>query len=221
MARDKLSAWKDALEDSNPPKMLGVSAFGELHRDGHIKYLAISSASWRPLLKFSQVSFPKQFSVGVLNAFLVCPPCLGCCVRLQACVSPVSGLVSQLCPPILSPILSRLVFLLFLVLSPSLSRWSGMLCLPTRLCFSCLRSCLPAGLGCCVRLRLPGLCFSCLRSCLPSCPHPWACFLSAGLGCRDRLSSWSGILSLPRTACVSPTVWGLRWCGVIFVLAEK
>jgi len=52
MARDKLSAWKDALEDSNPPKILGVSAVGQLHRDGHIKYLAVSSASWYALLNF-------------------------------------------------------------------------------------------------------------------------------------------------------------------------
>ena len=52
MAREKLSPWKDAWEDSNPPKMLGVSAFGQLRRDGHIKYLAISSASWYLLLKF-------------------------------------------------------------------------------------------------------------------------------------------------------------------------
>ena len=230
MAREKLSAWKDAWEASNPPKMLGVSAFGELHRDGRIKYLAISSASWRPLLKFSQVSFPKQFSVGVLNAFLVCPPCLGCCICLPACVSLVSpgfvshlvpaclslvsGLVSQLVslvwdavsayrlvfllsPPVLSPILSRLVFPLFLVLSSSLSPWSGMLYLPTRLCFSCLPrfclpscpglssscfwSCLPAclpGLGCCICLpapSCPGLSFSCFWSCLPAC--------LPGLGC--------------------------------------
>eukprot|EP00434_Breviolum_minutum_P043794 symbB.v1.2.039056.t1/scaffold6321.1/size19036/2 len=50
MARDKLSAWKDALEDSNPPKMLGVSAVGQLHRDGHIKYLAVSSDMDEPLV---------------------------------------------------------------------------------------------------------------------------------------------------------------------------
>lgn len=52
MAREKLSEWKDAWKDFNPPIMLGVSACGQLHRDGHIKYLAISSASWYLLLKF-------------------------------------------------------------------------------------------------------------------------------------------------------------------------
>ena len=208
MAREKLSAWKDAWDASNPPKMLGVSAFGELHRDGHIKYLAISSASWRPLLKFSQVSFPKTvfcwgpqcfLSVSALSG-LLCPPpglCFSCLRSrlpalspdfvsrlVPACLSLVSGLVSQLVslvwdavsayplvfllsPPVLSPILSRLVFLLFLVLSPSLSPWSGMLYLPTRLCFSCLpRFCLPS---------CPGLSFSCFWSCLLAC--------LPGLGC--------------------------------------
>ena len=56
---------------------------------------------------------PKQFIVRVLNAFLVCPPWLGCCVRLAG-----------------------LVFLLSPVLSPSLSPiWSGMLCPPVWVCF--------------------------------------------------------------------------------------
>ena len=89
---------------------------------------------------------PKQFTVGVLNAFLVCPPWLGCRVRLAG-----------------------LVFLLSPVLSPI---WSGMLCPPVWVCFflvsglglgcrvrllglspspACLPSCLPAGLGCRVR----------------------------------------------------------------------
>ena len=50
--------------------------------------------------------FSKQFTVGVLSAFLMGPPCLERCVRL-------SGLVFLLCP-VLSPIS------LSLVLSPSL-----------------------------------------------------------------------------------------------------
>ena len=67
MAREKLSAWKDAWNDSNPPKMLGVSAFGQLHRDGHIKYLTISSASGYPLLKFFSVCL--NFLMGLLYLF--------------------------------------------------------------------------------------------------------------------------------------------------------
>ncbi len=36
--------------------------------------------------------FPKDFAVGVLNAFLVCPPCLECCVCLLRISVTVWGL---------------------------------------------------------------------------------------------------------------------------------
>ena len=38
----------------------------------------------------------KQFSAGVLNAFLVCPPCVECCVRLAGVSQLVSGLVPHI-----------------------------------------------------------------------------------------------------------------------------
>ena len=132
---------------------------------------------------------------------------------LSPSLSPIwSGM---LCPPRWSclPLVYGLV-------SPSLSPiWSGMLCPPRWSClslvfglvsqlvshlvwdavsaslvvsFSCLRPCLPSGLGCCVRLAgrvfllssalspiWSGwlvVSFSCLRSCVPAC-------LPAGLGC--------------------------------------
>ena len=78
----------------------------------------------------------------------MCPPWLGCCVRL-----PSLGLLLS---PNLSPILA------------------GMLCPPpwSRLSLvSGLVSQLVSGLGCCV--RVPGLVFSCLRSCLPTCLPSW------------------------------------------------
>ena len=87
----------------------------------------------------------------------MCPPWLGCCVRL-----PSLGLLLS---PNLSPILV------------------GMLCPPpwSRLSLvSGLVSQLVSGLGCCV--RVPGLVFSCLRSCLPTCLPSWlGCCVRPGL----------------------------------------
>ena len=129
------------------------------------------------------------FDVGVLDAFLVFPPWLGCCVRLAG-----------------------LVFLLSPVLSPSLSPvLAGMLCPPRLACLrscllaclasglmpcpplspvlppSCLSACLPGGLGCFVPLLV--LSFSCPRSCPP------ACFQSC-LGCSFRLPGLVFFLSV-------------------------
>ena len=88
------------------------------------------------------------------------------------------------------------IFFLSLVLSPSLSPiWSGMLCPPRWPCLSlvcglvsglvchlgwdavsaslgCLRSCLPSGLGCCVRLA--GLVFLLSAVLSALCPPRWA-----------------------------------------------
>ena len=93
------------------------------------------------------------------------PPCLpsglGCCVRLAGLVfllSPVLSaiLAGMLCRPrwAVSGLVSQLVSHLVACLS------SGMLCLPPlglsfSCLWSCLRACLPSGLGCCVRLLGP------------------------------------------------------------------
>lgn len=53
--------------------------------------------SWRYM-------FPQTVSIGVLNAFLECPACLGCCVRLLGLVSS-----TMLCPLLVSGLVSHLV----------------------------------------------------------------------------------------------------------------
>ena len=158
------------------------------------------------------------------------PSGLGCCVRLarlvfllcavlspvlsailagMLCLSPVlspslspiwSGV---LCPPpwsclsLVSGLVSQLLSLFCLVACLS----SGMLCLPLLgLSFSCLWPCLPACLGCCVRLLGSSPSPACLRSFVPSC-------FPAGLVC-----PCSGFVS--KISCaICATVWGLRWCN--------
>ena len=151
--------------------------------------------------------FPKQLSVGVLNAFLVCrwddvsaplvlsfswlrsclPACppsgLGCCVRL------FGFLLSPALPPACVPAGLRCCAASLTLFLSSLQS-----CLPACLLdavsaslvfSSCFSACLPCGLGCCVCLLI--LSFSCLWPCLPSC-------LPSGLGCCVRLL---GLVFLP------------------------
>ena len=129
----------------------------------------------------STLSLPKQFTVGVPNAFLVCPwSCLPACPIWSrmlyplpcACLSLVSGpFLSPASSPSLSPLVwdavsasHGLVFLLspVLVLSPI---WSGMLCPPLWSCLS-----LVSGLVSQLVYRLGWDAVSARRSCLPACP---------------------------------------------------
>ena len=151
--------------------------------------------------------FPKQLSVGVLNAFLVCrwddvsaplvlsfswlrsclPACppsgLGCCVRL------FGFLLSPALPPACVPAGLRCCAASLTLFLSSLQS-----CLPACLLdavsaslvfSSCFSACFLCGLGCCVCLLI--LSFSCLWPCLPSC-------LPSGLGCCVRLL---GLVFLP------------------------
>ena len=153
------------------------------------------------------------------------PAGLGCCVRLPACVTLVSGLVSHLVSQLVwsAVCASRLVFFLSPVLSPILSlSWSGVLCVPRGLSFSCLRSCLPsclsAGLGCCVRLPAYVSLVSGLVSHLVS-QLVWSAvsasrlvfFLSPVLSPILSLS-WSGMLCPPPGLCFSSLRSSLPSC---------
>ena len=90
--------------------------------------------------------FPKQFTVGVLNAVLS-----------------VAALAAMLCPPPWS---------CFSLVSQLVSHLAWLLCPPP---WSCLPACLPSGLGCCVRLPglvflfSPVLSPACLLHCICSC----------------------------------------------------
>ena len=136
------------------------------------------------------------------------PSWLGCCVRLAGLSPVLSPSLSPiwsgvLCPPpwsclsLVSGLVSQLLSLFCLVACLS----SGMLCLPPLgLSFSCLWPCLPACLGCCVRLLGSSPSPACLRSFVPSC-------FPAGLVC-----PCSGFV--PKISCaICATVWGLRWCN--------
>ena len=106
---------------------------------------------WRPSQKSKSQSanlvivslfecfFPKQFTVGVLNAVLSVSALAGMlCPRLWSRLPLVSGLVSQLVSGLGCCV--RLPSLV-LLLSPNLSPiWAGVLLVSS---FSCLRSCLP------------------------------------------------------------------------------
>ena len=127
------------------------------------------------------IFFPKQFTVGVLNAVLSVSALAGMlCPRLWSRLPLVSGLVSQLVSGLGCCV--RLPSLV-LLLSPNLSpTWAGVLRPPpwSRLSLvSGLVSQLVSGLGCCVRLPC-----SCLPTCLPS----W-------LGCCVRLPGLVFLLS--------------------------
>ena len=132
--------------------------------------------------------FPKQFTVGVLNAVLS-----------------VSALAGMLCPPPQSwlALVSQLVSHLGWVLCPP--PWSRLSLV------SGLVSQLVSGLGCCV--RVPGLVFSCLRSCLPTCLPSWlgCCVRLPGL-----VFLLSPVLSpnLSPVALVSQLVSHLGWDAV-------
>ena len=169
--------------------------------------------------------FPKQFTVGVLNAFLVCPRWLGRCIRLPGLVF----LLSPACLPSGLGCCVRLAGLVFL-LSPTLSP-----------------SLFPSGLGCCVRLAglvfllspvlSPGLShlvwdavsafwlvsplqlvsdvvFSTWSEML--CPPSWACLPACLRLCVWAclpvvFSTWSGMLCPPPLACL-PAPACLRSC---------
>ena len=145
--------------------------------------------------------FPKQFTVGVLNAVLSVSALAGMlCPRLWSRLPLVSGLVSQLVPGLGCCV--RLPSLV-LLLSPNLSPiWAGVLRPPpwSRLSLvSGLVSQLVSGLGCCVRLPslvllLPPNLSPILAGVLR--PPPWSRLslvsglvsqLVSGLGCRVRL----------------------------------
>ena len=147
--------------------------------------------------------FPKQFTVGVLNAVLSVSALAGMlCPRLWSCLPLVSGLVSQLVSGLGCCV--RLPSLV-LLLSPNLSPiWPGVLRPPpwSRLSLvSGLVSQLVSGLGCCV--RLPSLVLLLSPNLSPIlagmlCPRLWSCLplvsglvsqLVSGLGCRVRLPS--------------------------------
>ena len=147
----------------------------------------------------------------------MCPPWLGCCVRLAGLVS---GLVSHLVWDAVSA---------SLVLSFSCLR-------------SCLRSCLPSWLGC--RVRLAGLSPVLSPSLSPIwsgvlCPPPWSC-LSLVSGLVSQLLSLfclvaclsSGMLCLPPLGLSFSCLWsclpaclpsGLGCCvclaGLVFLLS--
>ena len=80
---------------------------------------------------------PNSFALGFSMVFLVCPPCLECCVRL-------AGLVFLMSPTLWACL-------------PACLRSCLPACLPAVLgccvrLLACLPSCHRAGLGCCVRL---------------------------------------------------------------------
>ena len=133
----------------------------------HIQGLSSLLEPYLPL-----VFFPKQFTVGVLNAVLSVSALAGMlCLPRWSCLSLVSGLVFQL--------VSHLV-------------WDAVSASPV-VSFSCLRPCLPAclpsGLGCC--FRLAGRVFLLSPVLSPSlspiwsgmlCPPRWSCLsLVSGL----------------------------------------
>ena len=149
----------------------------------------------------------------------VCPPWLGCCVRLRGLVC-VSGL---------SPICAGLVFVLSPVLSPIWSPfWADMLCPPPWSCLSLVSGLVShlvsqSGLVCCV--RLPVLSFSRLRSCLPACLHhptmlcppPWSCLCLVSALVSLWSPIWAGMLCPPPWSClslVSSLVSQLVWDAV-------
>ena len=114
--------------------------------------------------------------LSAIFAGMLCPPRWAVSGLVSQLVSHLSGM---LCPPpwsclsLVSGLVSQLLSLFCLVACLS----SGMLCLPPLgLSFSCLWSCPPACLGCCVRL-------------LGSSPSP-ACLRSF---CPILFSSWSGV----------------------------
>ena len=138
--------------------------------------------------------FPKQFTVGVLNAVLsvsalagvLRPPRWACLlICLPICLPP--GFVFHLgwgavsAPLGLSPNSPNSLRLGFSMLL-SASALTGMLCPPRWACLrSCLPPCLPSGLGCCVRLaRLVFLLSAVLSPVLSAilagmlCPPRWA-----------------------------------------------
>ena len=129
------------------------------------------------------------------------PSWLGCCVRLAGLSPVLSPSLSpiwsgMLCPPpwsclsLVFGLVSQLLSLFCLVACLSF----GMLCLPPLcLSFSCLWSCFPACLGCCVCLLGSSPSPACLRSFVPSC-----------------FPSWSGV------SVLWATVWCLRWCNSRF-----
>ena len=149
--------------------------------------------------------FPKQFTVGVLNAVLsvsalagvLCPPrwaCLPICLPSgfvfqlgSGAVSASLGLSPNLSPSVLSPLVSRLALSFTL---------AGVLCPPRWACLrSCLPPCLPSGLGCCVRLA--GLVFL-----LSAVLSPVLSAILAGMLCPPRWAV-SGLVS----QLVSHLVW--------------
>ena len=137
----------------------------------------------------------------------MCPPWLGCCVRLPGlCLCLVSGLVSQ-SPSLFFSLgccvrLPGLVFVLSPVLSPSLpacsSAWdaaSGCLVL----FLSCLPTCVPV----CQLVLQPGM----------LCPAPWSCLCFVS-GLVSQLVSQSPSLFFSLGCCV-------RLPGLVFVLSPN
>ena len=141
--------------------------------------------------------FPKQFTVGVLNAVLSVSALAGMlCPPRWSCLSLVSGLVSHLV-------------------------WDAVSASPV-VSFSCLRPCLPAclpsGLGCC--FRLAGRVFLLSPVLSPSlspiwsgmlCPPRWSC-LSLVSGLFSQLVShlvWDAVSALGCCVCRAGLVFSL------------
>ena len=156
----------------------------------------------------------------------MCPPWLGCRVRVSGLVFLLSPVLSPNLSPILAGVLrpppwSRLSLVsglvsqlvsglgccvclpsLVLLLSPNLSPiWAGVL-------FSCLRSCLPTCLRCGMLCPPPLVSsFSCLLSCLPT-------YLRSGMLCPASL-----VLSCSCLRSCLPVCLSVQVPGLVFLLS--
>ena len=164
----------------------------------------------------------------------MCPPWLGCCVRLAGlvsqCVSHLAlsfALAGVLCPPRWACLP---ICLSHLALSFTLA---GVLCPPR---WACLPICLPSGFVFQLGWGAVSASLACLRSCLPICLPPGFVFyvgwgaVSASLGLSPNLSpnlsppgSLAGVLCPPRWACllIPQTVYGSASLGLSPVLSPS